>query len=87
MNGTAPRSFRSGCLEISGKIALEMEYEEIIKMEIAKRMENMEQRRAEFNDNADHDLYFDFFQTGILKNNIFWICFVFDFGFYSHIVS
>ena len=33
-----------------------MEYEEIIKIEIAKRMENMEQRRAEFNDNADHDL-------------------------------
>ena len=62
MNVTAPRSFRSGCLEISGKIALKMEYEEIIKIEIAKRMENMEQRRAEFNDNADQDLYFVFFR-------------------------
>ena len=61
MGSTVPRSFRSGCLKLSGKIVLEMAYEGINKMEIAKRMQNMEQRLAESNDNADHDLYFVFF--------------------------
>ena len=34
MNGTAPRSFRSGCLEISGQTAVEIVHDEITKMEV-----------------------------------------------------
>ena len=40
----------------------------------------MEQRRAEFNDNADHDLYFDFiFQNGIFFKKYFLDLFCFRF--------
>ena len=34
MTGTAPRIFRSGCLEISGKTAVEIVHDEITKMEV-----------------------------------------------------